>query len=218
MPNRSNTIFDSVTDLTGAFQFRDILITELTQARWSGFEDAIRSQFKDEHFHNMDLLADLVATEANIPDPIHTMLRSANTPLDFLYAINDSRDRLEGVGDFLDAGDFTLETNWGIGITNGVGHAISSVAPGAFHNIIHSVTLPSDTRFLFEFTVTNYVSGAVNPRIFGTENLNGPGFSADGAVSTVMSSGADPTSVALGVADSGGFTGRIENWSVRLIQ
>lgn len=216
MPNRSDEIFNSVTALTTAFEFRDILILELASAGWDDFDqDVIFSQFKPEHFHNMDLCADLIAAAIpSMPSTVYSMFRSANTRLDLAQVINTTRERFDGAGNFTSSTGWTFEGGWSYDSIED--NADGNVLDGNFENIIWNETFEVGA-YLFTFDITGYTSGSVATRFF-SDNEDGTVFNSAGSHSDILGTGAGgATSVAIGVNAAGGFIGRVDNFKLRRV-
>ena len=215
MPDRSAIIRNRVTDLTDWGTFRDVLVDEITQARFPGAQQIIRSEFTPDHFHNADMLADLIQKATNCHDGIHSALRSSNSDLDVLLTVNKSRDLLEGEGSFNSTQDWFVQTGWSV--AGGAAEAnIATVDPS--RQIYAEVSnLSVGNQYLFEFEIAAYTSGAIRPIIRGTSSGIGGNHDALGTYQEIVLPNSGPAEVGFVTNAGEGFVGAIHDFVVREI-
>lgn len=215
MPDRSDIIRNRVTDLTDWGTFRDVLIDEITQARFPGAADIIRSEFTPDHFHNADMLADLIQKATNCHENIHTALRSSNSDLDVLLTVNNSRDLLEGDGSFNSTQDWFVQTGWTV--AGGAAEAnIDNTEPSRqLYAEVSNISVGN--QYLFEFEIAAYTAGLIRPFIRGTSSGVGGNHTAVGTYQEIVLPNAGPDAFGFFTNANTGFIGAIHDFVVREI-
>lgn len=215
MPDRSDIIRNRVTDLTDWGTFRDVLVDEITQARFPGAQDVILSEFTPDHFNNADLLADLIQKATNCHENIHTALRSSISDLDMLLTVNKARDLFDGEGSFNSTQDWFTQTGWTV--FGGAAEAnIDNTEPARqIYREVDNITV--GTQYLFEFEIAAHSAGAIRPIIRGT--LAGVGGNHD-AVDTyreIVLPNQGPNAFGFVTNAGEGFVGAVHDFIVREI-
>ena len=212
MVDRSDVIENTFTELTDWGTMRELVAFGVQLEGFSDPNNVIFSEFTPDHAIYPDLLADLIFKATECHPEIHSLLRSQNSVHDVMVAANRVRDRFNGSGQFNSSTGWALEGTWAI--SGGV--ASAAVPNGSFHDIASQTTMDNSSRYLFEFDITAYTSGGINPHIKGAETINGPRFTSTGHHRAIVPAPASGTViVGLGVAAAGGFTGSVDNFVVR---
>ena len=215
MPDRADIIRNRVTDLTDWGTFREILVDEITLARFPGAADIIRSKFTFDHFHNADMLADLIQEATSCHENIHSALRSSSSDLDVLLTVNSARDRLEGNGSFNSTQDWFTQTGWSV--FGGAAEAnIDTLEPS--RQIYAEVDdLSVGNQYLFEFEIAAHSAGAIRPIIRGTSSGIGGNHDALGTYQEIVLPNAGPQEVGFVTNAGEGFVGAIHDFVLREI-
>ena len=212
MTDRSHTIENTFTDLTDWGTMRDLVAAAVLLEGFSDPNNVILSEFTPDHAIYPDLLADLIFKATNCHPEVYAVLKSQNSVKDLMLAANRMRDLTNGTGNFSSASGWTAQAGWTI--SGGV--ASANIADGVFNNVTFDATVNPSKRYLFEFDITAYTSGGVNPRIRGFENIDGPRFTSAGHHRAVVPAHSNSNvTVGLGVVSAGGFVGTVDNLVIR---
>lgn len=215
MPDRSDIIRNRITDLTDWGTYRDVLLDEVIQARFTDADDVIRSKFTSDHFHNPDMLADLIQEATGCHDGIHSALRSSNSDLDVLLTVNQARDQLEGEGSFNSTNSWVKQTGWTVSGGAVEGNILSSDPARQVYRDIDGLAVGN--RYLFEFEVAAFTSGNVRPFIRGTSSGVGGNHTALGTYQDIVLPNAGPSGVGFLTNSGSGFVGAVHDLVVREI-
>ena len=215
MPDRSNIIRNRITDLTDWGTYRDVLFDEVTQARFTDAGDIIRSKFTPDHFHNADMLADLIQEATNCHENIHSALRSSNSDLDVLLTVNNARDLLDGEGSFNSTNSWIKQTGWTVSGGAVEGNILNSDPARQVYRDIDGLAVGN--RYLFEFEVAAFTSGNVRPFIRGTSSGVGGNHTALGNYQDIVRPNAGPSGVGFLTNSGSGFVGAVHDLVVREI-
>jgi hypothetical protein len=114
-------------------------------------------------------------------------------------------------GDFATNSDWTLATGWTINNSKLVGNSI-------FGNAVQDINFTNGKTYKVTFTISDYVKGKVRFQFTGGSTVNGTARDANGVYTQYIVATANHTDFKLrGVSDSGGFTGKIDNVSVKQV-
>ena len=212
MPDRSDIIQNRITDLTDWGTYRDVLYDEVIRAGFKDPNNIIRSEFTPDHFHNPDLLADLIFKATKYHEDIYEAVRSSTSDLEILLTVNQARDQFNGEGSFNSTQDWFIQTGWTV--HGGSAEAsFDSLQQGQLYQ--DNTTVEVGKRYLFELNVAAYTSGTLRPMIRGTLDQLGPEITSAGQKQVVMLPNAQPTGFGLGVIVDDGLVAVIEDFVVR---
>jgi hypothetical protein len=114
-------------------------------------------------------------------------------------------------GDFATDSDWTLATGWTINNSKLVGNSI-------FGNAVQDINFTNGKTYKVTFTISDYVKGKVRFQFTGGSTVNGTARDANGVYTQYIVATANHTDFKLrGVSDSGGFTGKVDNVSVKQV-
>lgn len=212
MADRRDLIENVFTDLAEWGAIRDAVVTAVELEGFSDPNNVILSEFTPDHAIYPDLLADLLFKATNCHESIYALLKSQNSVHDVMVAANQVRDRLDGAGSFDSATGWSPGSGWSIS-----GGVLSiNVASATQNHTTFNQTFEGSTRYLFEFDITAYTRGEINPQTRGTVVVNGPQFMSTGHKQAVITSPANEShTLALAITGAGGFVGTVDNLVIR---